>query len=154
MTNSTGQGEMPAVLMASGPGHTRGAEISAQSPCACHPVHLPTLPSAELPSVRRDCLSQHPAKVPNIFLPYHHGCQDFEDKVQFTHCSPHYRFMASGTREDDQLNLTESSAAVISPSCLLGLINAKEKESCRKNVINRPAEEHRCCGQGLASWDL
>lgn len=47
--------------------------------------------------------------------------------------------MASGTREDDQLNLTESSAAVISPSCFLGLINAKEKESCWKNVINHPA---------------
>lgn len=53
--------------------------------------------------------------------------------MQFTHRSPHCRFMASRIRDDNQLvNLTENSRAVISPGSFLGLINAKEKELCWK----------------------
>lgn len=131
------QGEMPGVPKAPGPGQTRGAATSflalsgVHSPCAGYPACPPALPSAELPRARQGCLLQHLPKAPNIILVYRYGCQGFEDNVQFTHCSSSCQFMSSGIREDDQLvNLTESSGSVISPVCLLGLINAKERESC------------------------
>lgn len=102
-------------------------------PGGLRPLSLPALPSAELPRARQGCLSQHLPKLLNIFLLHRRGCQGFEDNVQFTDPSPHCRFMASGIRDDDQLvNVAESSRAVISPGCFLGLINAKEKESCWK----------------------
>lgn len=93
---------------------------------------LPTLPSAQLPSMRQGCLSQHLSKVPNIFLLHHRSCQAFEDNVKFTQ---HSLLPVHGTkrRDGDQLvNLAESSMAVISPGCFLGLINTKEKELCWK----------------------
>lgn len=139
MTNPICQGEMPGVPRAPGPGQTRGAETSvpalsgAHSPCAGCPARLPALPSAELRSVRQGFLSHHLPKVPNIFLLPCCCCQGFENNMQFIHHSPRCQLMASGMRDDDQpVNLAESSGAAISPGCFLGLINAKEKESCWK----------------------
>lgn len=130
MTDPVRQGEKLSVLRALGPGQIRKAETSVP---ALHEDTTPTLSSAELPHGRQSCLVQHLPNVPNTFLLHLCGCQVFKDNVQLIQCSPCCRFMAPGVRDDNQLvNLTESSRAVISPGSFLGRINAKEKELCWK----------------------